>query len=128
MPTIYLETNPPDATGGRYGVFHNDDTGQVWSPVAAAGAGALATYTTSRDDFDVGASQDGVTGQYGIAVPANLPAGNYTLVRYREDSLGVKSHAADHREARQSFYWDGVRIWFPFSPPLVAEIIAPAAA
>lgn len=128
MPTIYLETNPPDSTGGRYGVFHNDDNGQAWSPVAAAGAGALATYTSTRDDFDVPKIQDGTTGKYGIAIPANLPAGNYTLVHYRENVIGTRDHDDDHREARTPFDWDGVNLRLPGSSRVIAEIIAPSTA
>lgn len=96
---ILFQENPPNATGGRYGLFFNE-AGLVWN------GSSHVTYTNSRGSFDVQAVHLGA-GLWSLTFPSGLDIG-YTYVEiYDEDTPGSQSHDNDQRVMIAGGFWDG---------------------
>lgn len=106
MATLFHEASPPDTAGGRYVVFKNEN-GQAWNP----NTNAEATYSTTRDNFDVQATQDGspATGSWRCTVPPRLPVRRWAWSWYKEVVQGVRDHVNDERLEQGEGFWNGLR-------------------
>ena len=102
----YLQHNTAnDTAGGYYVVIWRENT-NAWAP----GSTAFAAYTTTRDDFDIQASQNGVTGHYRVQWPSQMHVGFMQWSWFKEASVGVRSHANDTQVGTGTGYWNGYRL------------------
>lgn len=99
----YLQHNTAnDTAGGYYVVIWRENT-NAWKPATPA----FAAYTTTRDDFDIQASQNGTTGHYRVQWPTVMHVGWMQWSWFKEASVGARSHASDTQVGTGAGYWNG---------------------
>jgi hypothetical protein len=104
MATWLQHNTANDTAGGYYVVIWRENT-NAWKPATTA----FAAYTTTRDDFDIQASQNGTTGHYRVQWPTAMHVGFMQWSWFKEASVGARSHANDTQVATGMGFWNGYR-------------------
>jgi len=96
-----LHLNDASLTGSTLYVVVWNEAGQAWT------GAAFATYTTTRADFDIAATEISGTGYWRVSFPGTA---GYRRWAWFLQAGGAPSHADDVKLVEGTGYWDGTNV------------------